>query len=80
MQGLGLLAVLLTAAYHNFFAQVFCGTLARIAQFSDIMRDSKQQIDQACIPHRVTFRLGNQQCRHAIAVVVLGQSRYIGSL
>ena len=27
---------------------MFCGTLARVAQFSDIMRDSKQQIDQAC--------------------------------
>ena len=26
--------------------QVFCGMLARIAQFADILRDSKQQIAQ----------------------------------
>jgi len=25
---------------------VFCGVLARVAQFADIMRDSKRQIDK----------------------------------
>ena len=30
--------------------QVFCGMLARIAQFADVLKDSRAQIAQVCFP------------------------------
>ena len=48
--------------------QVFCGMLSRIAQFADILRDSKQQVAkvrQGHTPHVLQSRDKHAQEEHA---------------